>query len=627
MTGGKMNGAIRGFLNLLRDRGGNVLPMAAIGMLLTAALVGGGIDMSRAYRVNNRLQSACDSAVLAGRRAVDSGGYTEAARRQAVNFFNVNFDESALQANTTVFTSSTPDNGQTITGTVTTKLDLAVMQLFGFKQFSLSAACSASMGVGNSDVMMVLDTTGSMDYALGSGTRIGALRTAMKNFYTTVNTATTGTNARIRYGFVPFSSTVNVGRLITALDTSYIADSWGIQSRIATKINEVPRIEENDRTDGPKKDYSNKTYGYDSNCGGEVPTTTPWTNYGSESNLGTTSKRNYDYGAQTWTTTVEQPQQRTVYECYWKNGGYRIRTFTQYQNRDSDTDWKWTYKQVIYDVSSFKAFNSVTTNTGSYGGTVSATWNGCIEERGVDFGASPQASPSSTYSFSTTNGITPYGWDLDLDAAPNGIDAASRWGPMWADVSYYRYSYVASSDYGASAGSACPRQSRLFATMTQSEFNAVADGLSPQGGTYLDIGMVWGGRLSSPDGMFQDNVNVAPSNGGKVSRHIIFMTDGDMDPSQQYHSAWGIEYNDHRVTDNGADSTDKARHISRFRAICEAIKAKGIRIWAISFTTGTSTDMQTCASPDSYYNADDAAALNRAFQEIAKQVGELRITQ
>ena len=55
MTGGKLNGAIRGFLNLLRDRGGNVLPMAAIGMLLTAALVGGGIDMSRAYRVNNRL--------------------------------------------------------------------------------------------------------------------------------------------------------------------------------------------------------------------------------------------------------------------------------------------------------------------------------------------------------------------------------------------------------------------------------------------------------------------------------------------------------------------------------------------------------------------------------------------
>jgi hypothetical protein len=57
------------------------------------------------------------------------------------------------------------------------------------------------------------------------------------------------------------------------------------------------------------------------------------------------------------------------------------------------------------------------------------------------------------------------------------------------------------------------------------------------------------------------------------------------------------------------------------------IKAKGIRIWAISFTSGTSTDLSYCASPNSYYNANDSAELNEAFQEIAKQVGELRITQ
>lgn len=621
--------AIRGILALLHDRRGNVLPLAAIGMLLSAAIVGGGIDMSRAYRVQNRLQSACDAGALAGRRAVTTNGFANNGpeQAQANAYFNTNFDTTSLEAVSTTKSFSSSDNGQTIVGTASAQLNLAVMKIFGFQKFTLSVNCSASMGVGNSDVMMVLDTTGSMSSALGTTTRIDALRTAMKNFYTTVQAATGSTNARIRYGFVPYSSTVNVGRL---LDPSYLSDTWGYQTRIATQIGASYTVDTS-LTSGTKTDYGTTTYGNDSTCGNAVPATTPWTNYGAESNLGTTSTTNNGSGDQRWTTTIEQPQQRTVYECYKKtnNSPYRIRTYTQYQDHDTNTNWKWTYKQVVYDVSAYKAFNTVTSSTGSYGGTVSSTWNGCIEERGVQFATSPNTSPSSTYSYSSTNGFTPYAWDLDIDAAPTSTDAKSVWGPMWPQIAYYRYSYVTSSDTGNSASSACPRQAQLLATMTQSEFNAVADSLTPNGGTYLDVGMVWGGRLSSPDGMFASNVNIAPSNGGEVSRHIIFMTDGDMDPSQQYLSAWGIEFNDHRVTNDGVDSTDKARHTSRFLAICEAIKAKGIRIWSISFTSGSSsaTILQTCASPNSYYNADDSAALNAAFQEIAKQVGELRITQ
>lgn len=112
-----------------------------------------------------------------------------------------------------------------------------------------------------------------------------------------------------------------------------------------------------------------------------------------------------------------------------------------------------------------------------------------------------------------------------------------------------------------------------------------------------------------------------------MSRHIIFMSDGSMDPEQISQSAWGIEELDRRVTDDGSDSQDKSRHTSRFQAICAAIKAKGIRVWTISFTTGASSVLTTCASPKSAFNADDASELNAAFQEIAKQVGELRLTQ
>lgn len=70
-----------------------------------------------------------------------------------------------------------------------------------------------------------------------------------------------------------------------------------------------------------------------------------------------------------------------------------------------------------------------------------------------------------------------------------------------------------------------------------------------------------------------------------------------------------------------------ARHTSRFLTLCQAVKAKGIRLWVIAFSTGLTNDLSNCASDNSAFTANDADELNHAFQEIAKQVGELRVTQ
>ena len=101
------------WINIISDRRGNVLPMAAIGMILSALLVGGGIDISRGYRAKNRLQSACDSAVLAGRRAVATSGLDTPAKTQANAYFATNFDNSSLETTSTSFVPSSDDNGQT----------------------------------------------------------------------------------------------------------------------------------------------------------------------------------------------------------------------------------------------------------------------------------------------------------------------------------------------------------------------------------------------------------------------------------------------------------------------------------------------------------------------------------
>lgn len=638
-----MTGAKRGFLTLLCDRAGNVLPIAAIGMLLSAALVGGGIDMSRAYRAQNRLQAACDSGVLAGRRAVASSGLDNAAKTQAGNFFLTNFNDSAMEATNTVFTPSTPDNGQTVNGTATTTLKLAVMKIFGFQSFNLSVNCTASMGVGNSDVVMVLDTTGSMGTDTGSGTRMEALQQAMKNFYSTVKTATASTNARIRYGFVPFSSTVNVGKLLYAANTSYLVDSYHIQSRYPetkyqTSTDTVPQVQNLVITDGPNRQTSD-SWSKQSKCTNNLPQDV-WNNVGNP-DVTTTTETNGS--VTTTTTTTKQSQSSTkIYTCdkygsdyyIWKSSG--TRDYYTVTTTKTDTSIvlfdKFTYRQRTeteanpLPYADYKAGGAVTLSMMGSGGSdlTSAPWPGCIEERGTVSEAS--------FSYIAGTGITPSGSnDLDLDSAPTSAPE-TKWAPMWPEIAYYRktsggsMTNDATSLYGSKAGSYCPYKAQLLTEMTQSAFGAYADSLYPSGRTYLDIGMAWGGRLSSPQGIWKDNVNLAPSNGGEVSRHVIFMTDGIMEPSNNIQSAWGIEYHDRRVTDDGS-SGDASRHTSRFLALCEAIKAKGIRVWTISFTSGTNSSLSTCASANSYYNADNPTQLNAAFQEIAKQVGELRLTQ
>ncbi len=631
-------GWVKGFLTgFLRDTAGNVLPLVAISMVLSAAIVGGGIDMSRAYRVENRLQSACDSAVLAGRRAVSSTGYDDPPKAQADAYFWTNFDNTNLETKNTVFLSTSVDNGQTVTGTASTKLDLAVMQMFGFKQFALSVDCSAAMGVGNSDVMMVLDTTGSMGTSSGTGTRMTALRTAMKNFYTTVKDASAGTNARIRYGFVPYSSTVNVGQLLYTQDPTYLVNTYKIQSREpiykwSTPTNQTTN-EYKDEVYSQTVQYANNSTGYnkESKCNDKLPDNDGWVSNGNAvvSTVETTSS---DGTKKTTSTTTRKPQKIVVYLCKKDaDNNWYIKTYSgtrDYYTYSTDTSSRqfdyWNYRQLSYDVSSYKAFQAVSTNTGSNGAAVSSTWAGCIEERG--------SVSAATFAYSSINGITPSGAsDLDLDSAPTSDDG-TKWAPLWPEVGYVRTTSGGSlttsdtSKYGSYANAYCPAKSQLLAEMTQTDFNSYADKLKEEGSTYLDIGMAWGGRLSSPSGIFKDNVNVVPTNGGEVSRHIIFMTDGIMEPNYSIQSAWGIEWHDQRVTDNGY-SNDASRHTSRFLAICEAIKAKGIRIWAISFTSGTNSTLSTCATTGSYYNADNPTELNDAFQEIAKQVGELRITQ
>lgn len=642
------------FLKDLRESDiGNVFPLAAAGMFVLSGLVGGGVDMSRAYMTQNRLQNACDAGVIAGRKAVATNGFDANAKAAANSYFNTNFG-SPWGVTGKTFTPTTPNNGSTIDGTATASIDATIMRIFGFTTIPLSVSCSATMQVSNSDITMVIDTTGSMSWPISSSDstiRMTALQNAMNSFYSTLQNATSGTNARIRYGFVPYSTTVNAGAAIKSVDSSFLAEETPIQSKepqyidVERDTDEVAYYKDPVTNSSTSRDNYGETdwtdysgsYGGNNTCRWNMPSDTNWTDSGPPV---TTTNTYVDANDNQITETVTtKPQSRTEYRCYRKSwGNYwvqrRTRTaefaWTQKETREPvyvketvRTFDRFVFKQVRYNTSGLRSGYSITTPTGSNGADQTHTWNGCIEER-------DSVATSNIY-YTPYWGLSPSdAYDVDINRVPNSNE--TRWKPLLPQLSYVRtnrYGYAtnaAESDYGVARTEICPVPSELLATKSSEQFRDFVNSLTTVGNTYHDIGMIWGARMASPKGPFSTNVRTAPTNGGNVARHIVFLTDGDMDTNQYTHTAWGIEYHDRRVTNDGSSNND-SRHDRRMLAACEAAKDQGIRVWVIAFATALTTSLESCASPNSSFTASNSASLNRAFQDIANQVGELRIVQ
>ncbi|WP_288486598.1 Tad domain-containing protein, partial [uncultured Novosphingobium sp.] len=152
---------------LWNDQRGNTFMIAAAAMVPMLAMVGSGIDMSRGYLARTRLQEACDAGVLATRKKIGSTVITNNviptdAAAAGNRFFNLNFQDGAYGTTNRTFTMTLLSN-YTINGTATATVPTSVMKLFTIDNLPITVNCSAQFNYSNSDIMMVLDTTGSMN--------------------------------------------------------------------------------------------------------------------------------------------------------------------------------------------------------------------------------------------------------------------------------------------------------------------------------------------------------------------------------------------------------------------------------------------------------------------------------
>ncbi len=212
--------------DLRRDQRGNTLAIMAAAFIPIAGMMGSGLDMSRAYMAKAKLQTACDSAALAARRHMSSSAITQAAKDEGKKFFDFNFPAGTMKTKPVTFNIGVSQtNASEVVVTASTKVPTSVMKLFGRTDISIATTCSADQDYVNNDIMLVLDVTGSMYCAAGTGTscsfaateqansRMSRLKAATGNLYDALAGAT---GVRIRYGIMPYSMTVNPNATLNA---------------------------------------------------------------------------------------------------------------------------------------------------------------------------------------------------------------------------------------------------------------------------------------------------------------------------------------------------------------------------------------------------------------------------
>lgn len=548
---------------LRRDRAGNTLAIVAASIFPIAGIIGSGLDMGRAYLVQTRLQQACDAGVLAGRRKMGAGGQLDTpVRQEIVKFTEFNFPQRSMDTSTYTVNPTMTASTETIDLSLSTNMDTTIMRVLGVNFVPVSVACSARDDYMNVDIMLVLDTTGSMackpqwteneckDYTKDHGDR----------------TLTLSNGRTVKYIEEKIENSANVSRM------------EGLRAALSSLRTQMAKIEEQFATAGAD---TRKRIRW------AIVPFSQMTNPGLS--IGPAGTTLYSRNPNWFNTTGSY---RRSYNCGRNN--------------------------ICAD-----AAVTETHLSGSPGSTadwMSKTWDGCVEERGTV----NTVTPSSTYQI--PNNIPTAAYDLNIDLPPTTTTPATRW-------------TVADPSKTGNAQYACPKAMREWNTMSVADFNnyfKFTEGFAANGGTHLDIGMLWAARMMSRTGMWRTD-NPEAYNGFPVARYIIFMTDGQMEIGPAGYGSYAQERFWQRVTTDGApgpltehpNSADN-NHYARLRMICTAIKNMDTKIYAISFGAGSTltADMQACSSGAGYgFKADDSAALNTVFGKIADNIGSLRLSQ
>ena len=171
-------------------------------------------------------------------------------------------------------------------------------------------------------------------------------------------------------------------------------------------------------------------------------------------------------------------------------------------------------------------------------------------------------------------------------------------------------------------GNICPDALTPLTTDENTLLSSI-NAMYPSGYTYITAGLSWGLRALSSSQPFTEGTPYEDMEEDNVKKVVIVMTDGD-------NTVAPATYNSETHTNfNGAKAIADARLVE----MCDRTKAKDVLLFTIGFGKKGSIAQDTldllrnCSTDgDNYANANDAAALQKTFDQIGAKLGELYLS-
>lgn len=129
--------------------------------------------------------------------------------------------------------------------------------------------------------------------------------------------------------------------------------------------------------------------------------------------------------------------------------------------------------------------------------------------------------------------------------------------------------------------------------------------MTPVGNTNVTIGANWGMATLTPGAPF---TGAKAFNTPRLSKYMILLTDGENTQNRFTSSASAID--------------------DRTKLACQAAKDAGIKVYTVRVIDGNATLLKNCATTTSmYYEVSSASQLTPVFQQIAREISQIRLTQ
>ena len=268
-------------------------------------------------------------------------------------------------------------------------------------------------------------------------------------------------------------------------------------------------------------------------------------------------------------------------------------------------------------------------------------WAGCVETRMQPYDVS-EAAPS------LSDGDTlypPYFWADEPDTSNQNSYVKDKISGSWFAKEKNQAKYTASTvdqtgtftflgmNFTRGPNAGCTLQPMIRLTTDTASVKSAINNMTAVGETNIPMGLVWGWHTLSPNAPLADGSSYTTPHLKKI---VILMTDGENtnydsgDSNASHYSGIGFVWQHLTAMTETMNFTQRTSAMDgRLAQLCTNMKAKGIVIYTIrvEVNSGPSTLLQDCAtSPDKFFDVVNVSALGAAFDAIAADITNLRIS-